>query len=229
LALDTTDEEQVEALKNWWKDNGTSLLTGVLVVLVVMFGYRKWQESQTQTVGEASDLYQQIAELAVANAGKLITDDELLAAQNVYSQLKEQYASTVYSRFAALAMAKFHADKGELDQAAAELQWLLDHQSIGLLKKADPELFQIARQRLARIRLAQGSAQAALDLVRGGDAGSFVASFSDTEGDALLQLGDKEGARAAYQKALAANGDGNPVLLKLKLQDLGVSSVETKP
>jgi len=228
LALDTTDEEQVEALKNWWKDNGTSLLTGVLVVLVVMFGYRKWQESQTQTVGEASDLYQQIAEMAVANAGKQITDDELLAAQNVYSQLKEQYASTVYSRFAALAMAKFHSDKGELDQAAAELQWLLDHQSMGFLKKADPELFLIARQRLARIRLAQGSAQAALDLVRGVNAGSFVASYSDTEGDALMQLGDKEGAKAAWQKALAATGEGNPVLLNLKLQDLGVSTVEIK-
>ena len=229
MALDTTDEEQVEALKNWWKDNGTSLLIGVLVVMAVMFGYRKWQDSQSQTVGEASDLYQQIAEMAVANAGKLITDDELLAAQNVYSQLKEQYASTVYTRFAALALAKFHADKGELDQAAAELQWLLDHQSVGLLNKADPELFQIARQRLARIRLAQGSAQAALDLVRGVNAGSFVVSYSETEGDALLQLGNRDGAKAAYQKALAAIGEGNPVLLNLKLQDLGVSSMEAKP
>jgi predicted negative regulator of RcsB-dependent stress response len=226
LALDTTDEEQVEALKNWWKDNGTSLLAGVLVVVAVSFGIRKWQDSQSVNAGEASDLYEQIGSMSVANLGKAISDDELLAAQNVYTQLKEQHASSVYTRFAALAMAKFHAEKGELDQAAAELQWVLDHQSIGLLKKADPELFLVAKQRLARIRLAQGDAKAALALVRGVDAGSFVNTFSETEGDALLQLGDKEGAKAAYQKALAASGDTNPAVLKLKLQDLGVSSVE---
>ncbi len=229
MALDTTDEEQVEALKNWWKDNGTSLLAGVVVVLAVMFGFRKWQDSQSVTMGEASDLYQQIADLSVANLGKAVTDDDLLAAQNLYSQLKGQYSSSVYTHFAALAMTKFHAEKGELDQAAAELQWVLDNQSLGFMKKADPEMFQIARQRLARIRLAQGNAQAALDLVRGADAGSFVTTFSETEGDALLQLGDKEGAKAAYQKALAAYSDGNPALLKLKLQDLGVSSAEVAP
>ncbi len=230
MALDTTEEEQVEALKNWWKDNGTSLLTGVVVVLALMFGFRKWQDSQSSTVGEASDLYQQIADMSVNNVGKVVTDDELLAAQNVYSQLKEQYSSTIYTRYAALAMAKFHADKGELDLAATELQWVLDHQSIGLLKKADPELFLIARQRLALVRLAQGNPKGAIDLLHGADAGTFVTTFSETEGDALLQLGDRDSARAAYQKALAAIGEGNPVLLKLKLQDLGVSvsSVETK-
>ena len=228
MALDTTEEEQVEALKSWWKDNGTSLLVGVVVVLAFMFGFRKWEDSQSATVGEASDLYQQIAEMSVTNVGKVVSDDELLAAQNVYSQLKEQYSSTIYTRFAALAMAKFHADKGELDLAAAELQWVLDHQSIGFMKKADPELFLIARQRLARIRLSQGNPKGALELLHGADAGTFLSVFSETEGDALLQMGDKDGAKAAYQKALAAIGESNPVLLKLKLQDLGVSIVENK-
>ena len=62
--------------------------------------------------------------------------------------------------------------------------------------------------------------------MRGVDAGTFVNTFSETEGDALLQMGDKEAAKAAYQKALAASSDGNPALLKLKLQDLGVSSAD---
>ncbi len=229
MALDSTEEEQFEDLKKWFKENGTSLLAGVVVVLAVMFGVRKWQDSQSVTMGEASDMYQQISEMSVANIGKSVSDDELLAAQNLYSQLKGQYTSSVYTRFAALVMAKLHAEKGELDQAAAELQWMLDNQSIGFMKKADPELFLIARQRLARIRLAQGNAQAALALVRGVDAGTFVNTFSETEGDALLQMGDKEAAKAAYQKALAASSDGNPALLKLKLQDLGVSSADDAP
>ena len=215
MALDTTDEEQIETLKNWWKDNGTSLLTGVLVVMALLFGVRQWESSQNATAGQASDLYQQLAQMAVANVGVVVSEDDLLAAQGVYT------------RFAALVMGKFHADKGALDEAAVELQWVLDNPGLGLMQKADEELFIVARQRLARVKLGLGDAQAALDLLRSGDSSSFVASYADTEGDALLQLGDIEGAKAAYQKALAANTDGNPAVLKLKLQDLGVSALET--
>lgn len=228
MALDTTDEEQLESLKSWWAENGTSLLTGVLVVVALLFGVRQWESSQNGTAAEASDLYQQLAQLAVANVGVVLSDDDLLAAQGVYSQLKDQYASSVYARFAALVMAKFHADKNELDDAAAELQWILDNQSLGLMQKADSELFVVARQRLARVKLGQGDARGALDILRGAEAGDgFAASYTETEGDALLQLGDTEGAKAAYQKALAANTDGNPAVIRLKLQDLGVSALET--
>jgi predicted negative regulator of RcsB-dependent stress response len=226
VALDTTEEEQLETLKRWWADNGTSLLTGVVVVLAALFGYRQWEASQQSTAGQASDLYQQIAQLAVANVSTLVTDDDLLTAQAAYSQLKDQYANSIYTRYAALALATFHAEKNELDAAAAELQWILDNPSLGLLQKADEELFVIARQRLARIKLAQGDAQGALDLVRATDGGNFVAGHAEIEGDALLVSGDAEGAKAAYQRALDATTDGNPAVLRLKLQDLGVSALE---
>jgi predicted negative regulator of RcsB-dependent stress response len=226
LALDQTEEEQVADLKRWWQDNGTSLLVGVVIVLALMLGYRKWQDARANTAGEASSLYDQIAQLVVANSGKTVSDDDLLTAQNVYSQLKDQYASSIYSRYAAMMMAKFHVDKNELDQAAAELQWVLDNKGVGLFRTADPELFQVARQRLARVKLAKGDPQGALSLVRVPDAGSFAASYAETEGDALLMLGDREGAKAAYTKALQSTDvEGNPVVLRLKLQDLGVSGL----
>ncbi len=226
MALDTTEEEQLETLKRWWADNGTSLLTGVVVVLAALFGYRQWEASQQSTAGQASDLYQQIAQLAVANVSTLVTEDDLLTAQAAYSQLKDQYASSIYTRYAALALATFRAENNELDAAAAELQWILDNPSLGMLQDADEELFVIARQRLARVKLAQGDAQGALDLVRAADSGNFVAGHAEIEGDALLALGDAEGAKAAYQRALDATTDGNPAVLRLKLQDLGVSALE---
>lgn len=228
MAIDSTEEEQLDDLKRWWRDNGTSLLTGVVLVLAVMFGLRQWQASQANTAGAASDLYQQISEMAVASVATTISDDDLLAAQAVYSQLKEQYADSIYTRYAALAIAKFNTDKGQLDIAAAELQWILDNPDLGLMQKADEELFLVARQRLARIKLAQGNAQGALDLLRAVEPGSFLTTYAETEGDALLQMGDREGAKAAYQKAMAAITDGNPAILRLKLQDLGVSSLEAQ-
>jgi predicted negative regulator of RcsB-dependent stress response len=223
---DGSEEEQVEALKRWWSENGSSLLTGIALVLLVFFGVRYWQSSQLDQSGEASDLYQQIADLAVANITQPATEETVLGAQAIYAKLKDEYPDSIYTRYAALAIARFQVETNHLDVAAAELQWILDNPGIGLLKEADEELFLTARVRLARIKLAQGMAQEALDLLRAVEPGAFAGSYAEVEGDALLSLGQRDEARAAYERALASLGTGNPVLLQLKLQDLGVSSVE---
>ncbi len=226
MATYGSDEEQVEALKRWWSDNGNSLLTGVVIVLVVFFGVRYWQTSQATTSGVASDIYQQIADLALANMTQPISEENLVSAQVLYTTLKTEHADSIYAKYAALAMARFLVDHEELDRAAIELQWILDNPELGLLKEADEELFLTARVRLARIKLSQGMAQEALDLVRAVDPGAFGGSYAEVEGDALLSLGQTEEARAAYERALAQLTTGNPVLLQLKLQDLGVSPVD---
>ena len=74
--------------------------------------------------------------------------------------------------------------------------------------------------------MAQDQAQVALDLLNAVDAGSFAASYAEVEGDVRLSMGDREAAKVAYERALAATTTGNPMLLQLKLQDLGVSSQE---
>src|SRR5690606_17314578 len=107
-----------------------------------------------------------------------------------------------------------------------ELQWILDNPDLGFMKSVDDELLLTARLRLARVMIAQDQAQQALDLLRAVNPGSFASSFAEVEGDALLSLGQREQARDAYQRALAANISGNPGLLSLKLQDLGVGPQE---
>ena len=42
-ALDLQEQEQLEALKAWWKDNGNLILGTVLVVMVAMGSWRGWQ------------------------------------------------------------------------------------------------------------------------------------------------------------------------------------------
>ena len=223
MATYASDEEQLDALKTWWQDNGTSLLTGIAMVLAIFFGVQQWQRSSEASNGAASDLYQQIADMALAKMSQAITEDDLLAAQAAYSQLKTDYDSSVYTRYAALIMARFQTELKHLEAAETELQWILDNPKIGLFKSADEELFLITRLRLAKIKLALGQPQAAIDLLKAGNPGSFAAVYAELEGDALISLGDREGAKAAYERALAAVTNGNPVLLNLKLQDLGVA------
>jgi predicted negative regulator of RcsB-dependent stress response len=226
LATHASDEEQLDALKNWWRDNGTTLLTGIAIVLALFFGVQRWQNSTEANSGVASDLYQQVASLAQAKMSVAITEEDLLVALPVYNQLKTDHANSIYARYAALVIARFQAELNHLDAAEAELQWILDNPKLGLLKSADDELFLITRLRLAKIKLAQGQAQAAIDLLKAADPGSFAAAYAELEGDALLSLGDRDAAKASYQRALAANTNGNPAVLNLKLQDLGVSPVE---
>ena len=48
-----TEEEQIEAIKRWWKKNGSSLLLGIALALAIVFGWQAWQNHQAgaQTSG----------------------------------------------------------------------------------------------------------------------------------------------------------------------------------
>jgi predicted negative regulator of RcsB-dependent stress response len=60
--LDLQEQEQLDTLKAWWKDNGTWMLGVVLVVVVAMGGWRGWQYYQNKQATEAATLYQQFVE-----------------------------------------------------------------------------------------------------------------------------------------------------------------------
>ncbi len=226
MAIDASDDEQLDAIKNWWQENGTSFLTGIVVVLAIFFGIRQWQSNVDANSGIASDVYQQIADLALAKMSQPITEEDLTNIQPQYTQLKTDYANSIYTRYAALIVARFQAELNHLEAAEAELQWILDNPKLGFMKEPDEELFLVTRSRLAKVKLAQGNAQAALDILRAQEPDSFAAVYAELEGDALISLGNREEAKAAYERALAAITTGNPIVLKLKLQDLGVSPVE---
>jgi len=231
LASYASDEEQLEALKRWWKDNGNSILAGIAFVLIVYFGMSQFQSSRENAAGMASDLYQQISELSLQNLSGMMQEDDLLAAQSFYNQLKTDHADSIYTRYAALLLARFRVESGQLEQAATELQWILDNPKLAFLRKADEELFTIARLRLARIRLSMGDAQSALAVLNAVPVpNEFIAGYAEVEGDIQMQLGNPDAARAAYLRALIAlnsSGTGNPALLQLKLQELGLNPTET--
>lgn len=225
-----SDDEQLEALKRWWKDNGTSLLLGVAIVLGGWFGVGSFRDMRANDAGRASDLYQQISDLAVNNMSSAINAEAFQAAQTVYGQLKAEHADSIYARYAALVMARFQVERNDLDKAAAELQWILDNPDLGFLQKADEELLVIARLRLARVKFGQDDLAGALALLQTNTLrDEFIPGYAELEGDIQLAQGNTDAARAAYQKALTAlnaSATGNPAILRLKLQDLGVNPSE---
>ena len=204
-----TEEEQVEALKKWWAQNGKSAIFGVVLGLAAIFGWREWQDYETSQAASASLLYQ---DLVIAARENDIGDMEKNA-----KKITAQYGSTAYAMFARLSLARIAVEKGELDEAATELQLALDEVS-------EDSLQHIIRLRLARVLVAADKpAEAGKVLAQQQQRGKFEVGYLELEADLLRQDNKLDGARDAYQKALTlAQGSGqDTTILDMKLDDLG--------
>ena len=205
-----TDDEELAVIKDWWQRNGMPLLTGVVLALVVVFGWQGWQQYQSNQAHGASMVYQQLLEAALDPSGK----PDAGKVAELANTLKKEYAGTHYAQYGSLFVAKVAVETGKLDDAAAELQAIVN-------KPADDSLGELARQRLARVLAAQDKAEEALKLLDGKAAAAFTASREELKGDLLVQLGRADDAHAAYEKAKAALSEDAAVGgLQMKLDDL---------
>ncbi|MCF6194033.1 MAG: tetratricopeptide repeat protein [Kangiellaceae bacterium] len=205
-----TEEQQVEQLKDWWKDNGTPLMVGAALGLSGFFGWKFYTEKQIAYQEAASTLYISVTE-------ELEKDDNSLLIEHA-NAIKNNFSDTSYAVLSVFHLAKIAVDKADLDTASQELNWILDNHSSN-------ELAAIARIRLARIFIAQQKVEQAIELLDfDSDSGYFeVANL--IKGDALSVLGNKAEALEAYK---AANNAGKTTVghptLKLLIDDLTASA-----
>ncbi len=211
-----TDDETVEQLKKWWKDNGRSLVIGVTIGLAAVFGWRAWTQYQSTQSTQASNYYSQLMAAVAENNPQ--------AAMSVGDQIINNYSGTPYAALSALALARLRLQQGELTAARAQLQWALGHADMVGLKH-------IARIRLGRVMLAQGDADQALALVDGvKDQSGFVTQYQELLGDIYSKQGKTAQARAAYEKAVNSLAAAAPqrTLLQMKLDNLSGAAAEGK-
>ncbi|MBV1790528.1 tetratricopeptide repeat protein [Marinobacterium sp. D7] len=208
-----TEEEQIEAIKNWWKENGRSLLLAIVVALAAVLGWQGWQKRQAAQATNASITYQELVDAVLALRSAPDVDAQRATAEHLAGTLKSDYSDSGYAVLASLLMAKVNVDNGAFDKALDDLGWVQQNAE-------QDELKQLALQRIARIRLAQGDAEGARDLLKSGDAGYFTAAYEELLGDVLVALGDEAEARKAYEKALAAAAPQAQAVLQMKRDDL---------
>lgn len=190
-----TEEEQVEALKKWWKEKGTSTVLLIAIVLAGWFGWQGWQARQAQAAEAAAQQYQTL--LLIANQlSQMPNPGAVDRAADMVAKLKEEHAGSVYTAYSALLLARLKVEQDAIDDAIAELQWILDSEVADNLK-------QLASIRLARLQFANGDVSGAKTLVESALDGDFAISAGELMGDILLKEGDVEAARAAYKQALS--------------------------
>lgn len=203
------EREQAEQLKQWFKENWLWLVAGIGLGLGGLYGWQGWNEHLD---GKSRDAGQRFTEMLQAFDA---ADRE--RGNKLADEIVRDYGSTPYADQATLVLARVHAEGGELDKAAEKLAQVMDGSD-------DAELALVARLRLARVQLAQGSHDAALATLDGAAAPAVEATVAELRGDVLLAKGDRAAALAAYQKALAAGeaeaGLVEPELLQLKIDEL---------
>lgn len=205
-----TEEQQIEALKKWWKENGTSLIVGLFVGVSALFGWRYYVEQNNVHYVLASDLYMQV--LQGANSG---TIDEKTV--DIHNQLVNAYSDTPYASLASLALAKTEYEKDNTDGAVAQLELAVKHANDEVIK-------QVAHLRLVRVYIEQKKYDAAMAILDMKHAAAYDAQYEELKGDVYKAQGDIAQARLAYDKAIELQGITASKWLRLKRQNLGQGS-----
>jgi predicted negative regulator of RcsB-dependent stress response len=198
-----TEEEQVEAIKKWWKDNGNSVIAGVVIGLGAVFGWKGWVSYQDRIGQEASLAFSQLLHsVQGGNSESASQQAELLRAD---------YESSSYAVIAALIQARLKLEQGDSVAARSQLEW-------AVAKSSSPSLKQLASLNLARILLNEGEYSAAAELAQQ-EEGGFAGEFAELRGDIAVAQSNHDSARQAYTQALALNANASG-RLQMKLDDL---------
>ncbi|SOB75751.1 Putative negative regulator of RcsB-dependent stress response [Marinobacter sp. LV10R510-11A] len=212
-----TDEEQVQAIKDWWKRNGSSLLIGIGAALAIVFGWQAWQNYQDQERAEAANQFVTLLNAFGNEADETAGETVAFVAKT----LRDDYADSAYAVYGNLVLARQQLIADSNAEAAIDsLQWALEksgeHKALAL----------VVRNRLARAQFSAERYDDALATIDGAgsveSADAFAAIFSELRGDILLVQGDESGARDAYLAAREQSQQGRSGILELKLSDLGV-------
>jgi predicted negative regulator of RcsB-dependent stress response len=212
----SSEQEQIEAIKKWWRENGMAIVVGVAVGFGGLYGWKEWQSYVNNRAEQASSLYSQI----VVN----LDNAQVQTVAKTTDELIEKYSATPYASLAALAAAKVAAVNGDSDTAKTRLQWVIDNAE-------QLELATLARVRMARLLLLEKDTEAAASLLEGVEyPDSYAARVAELKGDLYALRGDNELARNAYTSALTASVRAqNQEMIQIKLDAIGpvVAKAET--
>lgn len=209
MDIHQTEEEQVEAIKKWWKENGSSVVIGIVLGIAAIFGVRYWFDYQKTQTQQSSALYAAVLENIATDKAK---------AEALASEMVKNFASTPYAALTALNLAKVKVEDKDYKAAQSYLQWVLDNST--------NEGFQhIARIRLVRLYLEEGKLQQAESLVKGVNAAGFDSEYSELRGDIFLAKEENTQAVENFRLAQAGLQPSSPryQLLQMKIDDLAVS------
>ena len=206
MEIHRTEEETVEHLKQWIKDNGLAIVLGVAIGLSGIAGVRYWFNYQRVQAEQASLIYEKVA--------SALATQKFVDVMQQGKNLLASYENTAYAPLAALAMARASLATGDAAAARDHLAWTL--------AKADDEgMRHVARIRLARLFIDARDYAAAMKLITDQPPGAFGSLYDELRGDILVGQNNNSLALEAYRLAVVGAKDNNRrQFIQMKLDSL---------
>lgn len=218
MAEHLTEEEQLEALKRWWKENGKSTVAAIAVIGAGFFGWNQYQSHQVKVAQEGSALYEEFI-AATTELGDKASDEQKSTVMVLADGIVAQNPNGLYANFAELHVAKLAVEGGNLEEAKKRLQAVSTNGNNDAIKE-------LATLRLARVEMALGSAEQALKVLQKDVSTAYAGAYAELRGDIMLSQKKYGEARTAYQTALDNLNDPRSMsrsLIQLKIDSASVA------
>ncbi len=202
-----SDKEEIEMIRNWWRENGKFTLFCIIAVLMISAGWRYWQNHVEQDRAAASMLYEQMLSHQANN--------DLSSVEFEVTDLLTNHPKTPYASLAAFMSAQNAINGDNLASAIEKFDWV-----IGNAKNKDFK--ETAKIRKARVLLTMKKYDDALAVLAKSEVTAYAPLVSEVKGDILVAKGDKKSALLAYAAALQTlkKDEPNRSFLQMKFDQL---------
>ena len=204
MAYSIEEEQEINQLKDWWKENGKTIIVAFILGVGGMFGWRYWQAHQAEQIAQASAQYDALIYSA--------QQDEQAKKANI-EQFVQANSKTAYAVFALLDEAKKATEKQDFVAAEANLNQ-------ALTQSQDEVLTSIVALRLSAVQFQLGQLDNALTSLNQVKGESFNASKAILTGDIQVAKGDKVAAKNSFEQAQQSGSQLEQQMAKMKLNNL---------
>ena len=204
MAYSIEEEQEINQLKDWWKENSKTIIVAFILGVGGMFGWRYWQAYQAEQIAQASSQYDALIYSA--------QQDKQAKKANI-EQFVQANSKTAYAVFALLDEAKKAAEKQ--DFAAAEVNL-----NQALTQSQDEVLTSIVALRLSAVQFQLGQLDNALTTLNQVKGESFNARKALLTGDIQVAKGDKVAAKNSFEQAQQSGSQLEQQMAKMKLNNL---------
>jgi len=204
MAYSIEEEQEINQLKDWWKENGKTIIVAFILGVGGMFGWRYWQAHQAEQIAQASAQYDALIYSA--------QQDEQAKKANI-EQFVQANSKTAYAVFALLDEAKKATEKQDFVAAEVNLNQ-------ALTQSQDEVLTSIVALRLSAVQFQLGQLDNALTTLNQVKGESFNARKALLTGDIQVAKGDKVAAKNSFEQAQQSGSQLEQQMAKMKLNNL---------
>lgn len=204
MAYSIEEEQEINQLKDWWKENGKTIIVAFILGVGGMFGWRYWQTHQVEQIAQASAQYDTLI--------NSVQQDEQAKKANI-EQFVQANSKTAYAVFALLDEAKKATEKQDFSAAEA-------HLNQALTQSQDEVLTSIVALRLSAVQFQLGQLDNALSTLNQVKGESFNARKAILTGDIQAAKGDKVAAKNSFEQAQQSGSQLEQQMAKMKLNNL---------